>query len=295
GDLKQIITYQEEVAIMMATKIAGEEGIIPRILSSESSDKLPTQLQTYEALLQYHEYEQTQAPENFLRAFNALEHAKTREPDCAQVWTFLARLYASIFGIEITGFDIAESGAKALRYAQRGARLSPDSRVAIMTLAYVRLLHGDIPAARRDIDLAYRLGPNSLDMMEIIGYIMTLLGEWERGPALIKKTIDLNPFYKPMVHYALWVDCLRQKNFEEAYLETTGLRRPIIFWYPLAKAASLGLLDRIDEGRRYAAELLQLKPDFRNDGRRLIRKFVKFDDIVDRIIEGLNKVDLEID
>jgi hypothetical protein len=98
-----------------------------------------------------------------------------------------------------------------------------------------------------------------------------------------------------MVHYALWVDCLRQKNFEEAYLETTGLRRPSIFWYPLAKAASLGLLDRIDEGRRYAAELLQLKPDFRNDGRRLIRKFVKFDDIVDRIIEGLNKVDLEID
>ena len=59
GDLTQIIAYQEEVAAIVGAKVAGEEGIISRILSSESRNKQPTQMQTYEAILQYHEYEQT--------------------------------------------------------------------------------------------------------------------------------------------------------------------------------------------------------------------------------------------
>ena len=295
GDLTQIIAYQEEVAAIVGAKVAGEEGIISRILSSESHSKQPTQMQTYEAILQYHEYEQSHSPQNFLRAFNALENARTREPECGQVWTFLARLHANIFSLEIPGFDIDESEAKALRYAERGARQNPDNQSAITSLAYVRMLHGDIPAARRDIDVAFRQNPNSLYLMDGIGYIMTLLGEWERGPALIRKVIRLNPFYKRVVHYALWADCLRQQNFEKAWLETTGLRRPDIFWYPLTKATSLGLLGRIGEGKRYATELLQLKPDFRERGRRLLGRYIKFDDIADRVIEGLDKVGVTID
>jgi adenylate cyclase len=295
GDPTQIIAYQEEVAAIVGAKVAGEEGIIPRILSSESQSKPPTQMQTYEAILQYHEYEQTHAPQNFLRALDALENARTREPECGQVWTFLARLHANIFSLEIPGFDTDDSEAKALRYAERGARQTPDNQSAILTLAYVRMLHGDIPAARRDIDVAYRLNPKSLYMMDALGYIMTLLGEWERGPALIRKVIRLNPFYKPVVHYALWADCLRQQDFEAAWLETTGLRRPAIFWYPLTKAASLGLLGRIDEGKRYAAELLELKPDFKHRGHWLLRRYIKFDDIADRVIDGLHKAGIEID
>ena len=81
----------------------------------------------------------------------------------------------------------------------------------------------------------------------------------------------------------------------KAWLETTGLRRPDIFWYPLTKATSLGLLGRIGEGKRYATELLQLKPDFRERGRRLLRRYIKFDYIADCVIEGLNKVGIEID
>lgn len=294
-DLRHIIVFQEEVAAVVGAKIAGEQGIIPKILSSELRSKQPAQMQTHEAILQYHEYEQTHSHQDFLRALEALEHAKAREPECSQVWTFLARLHATIFGIEVPGFDIVDSGVKAMRYAERGHGLSPDNQGAIMTLAYARMLHDEIEAARRDIDLAYRLNPDSLYLLDGIGYIMTLLGEWDRGPALIKKVIRLNPFYKPIVHYALWADCLRQRDFQKAFLETTSLRGEDLFWYPLTKAASLGLLDRIDEGRKYAIDLLRMKPDFRERGRRLIRKYAKFGDVVDPIIEGLNKVAVEID
>jgi TolB-like protein len=295
GDLTTIIKFQEEVASIFGAVVAGEHGIISRILSVESKKIPPGQLKTYEAILRYHQYDQTLTPGDFRRAYEALEIARINEPECGQVWTFLARLHANIFSLEIPGFDVRDSENKAIEYAEKGARLNPDNQGARAMLAFVRMLNNDIAAARREINLAFELNPESLYMMDGIGYVKTLLGEWEQGPALIRKAKKLNPYYKPLVHYALWVDCLRQHDFQKAYLETTGLRKPAIFWYPLAKASTLGLLDEIAEGRKYAEDLLQLKPDFEERGRTLIGRYIKFDNIADLVIEGLDRVGVTID
>ena len=42
-------------------------------------------------------------------------------------------------------------------------------------------------------------------------------------------------------------------------------------------------------------DLLKLKPDFPTRGRVLIKHYIKFEEIVERMIEGLNKVGLSID
>jgi hypothetical protein len=47
---------------------------------------------------------------------------------------------------------------------------------------------------------------------------MTLFGDWQRGPALINQAIEQNPYYNISVHYALWVDWVRQGKIR------TGLR-----------------------------------------------------------------------
>ena len=295
SNLTTIIKFQEQVASIVGAIVAGEQGIISRILSVESKNTQPEKLKTYEAILRYHQYDQTLTPGDFSRAYEALERARINEPECGQVWTFLARLYANIFSLEIPGFDVRDTENKALKYAEKGARLNPDNQGARGVLAFVRMLNNDIVSARREINLAFELNPKSLYMMDGIGYVKTLLGEWEQGPALIRKAKNLNPYYKPVVHYALWVDCLRQHDFQKAYLETTGLRRPAILWYPLAKASTLGLLDKIAEGRKYAEDLLQLKPDFKERGRTLIGRYIKFDNIANLIIEGLDRVGVTVD
>jgi hypothetical protein len=58
---------------------------------------------------------------------------------------------------------------------------------------------------------------------------MTLMGDFERGPALIKKVMQLNPFYGNYVHFSLWVNCLRQKDYAAAYQETLRLNAPVFF------------------------------------------------------------------
>ena len=74
-----------------------------------------------------------------------------------------------------------------------------------------------------------------------------------------------------------------------------NFRTPTLFWEPLMKAASCGLLGKIGRGKKFAEDLLRLKPEFRERGRTLIRHYIKFDDIYDRIIEGLSKVALTVD
>jgi adenylate cyclase len=283
----QLIVLEEQVARSVAAKTAGERGIISRTLSVESRGKPPSQLKTYEAILRYYEYDLTLAPDSFLRALEALEHAARIEPDCGQVWTMLGRLYANIYSLDIPGFE--KPLEKAIEYAEKGTRMNRDDQRARAVLGLVRMFSNEIPAAREEIDKALALSPNSLFMLDGIGYIMTLVGEWEKGPALIREVIRLNPFYNTVVHYALWEDCLRREDYEGAYLETMGLRRPAVFWYPLVKAATLGHLGRDQEGKQFVETLLKLRPDFPTRGRILIGHYIKFEEIVERVIDGLRK------
>jgi hypothetical protein len=42
---------------------------------------------------------------------------------------------------------------------------------------------------------------------------------------------------------------------------------PAVFGYPLAKASTLGLIGRYEEGKTFVKKLRELKPDFPKKGR----------------------------
>ena len=70
---------------------------------------------------------------------------------------------------------------------------------------------------------------------------------------------------------------------------------PDLFWDPLLKAAACGHLERIEEGQTAIQSLLALKPDFARRGRILIGRYIKYEDIANRTIEGLGKLGMNID
>jgi TolB-like protein len=288
----QLFDFQEQVARVITAKIAGESDIIARTLSIESKKIPPTDPQTYQAILRYYEFNAQFSAETFWRAFEALEAATAREPQCGLAWSMLARLFAANHTLEL--FEHQTSLEDACTYAEKGVQLEPANQRSRIILSFVKLLSGDITAGLAEADRALALNPNSLISLENIGYLMTLCGDWNRGPALIRKAIRFNPYYNVVVHYPLWVDCFRQKDYEQAYLETLNFRTPMLFWDPLMKAAELGMLKRLDEGRQIVDDLLKLKPDFQNSGRRLIQYYIKFDEIVERTLAGLQKCGLAV-
>ena len=288
----KLIAFQEELARAVAVKIAGENGWIAKTLHTSAKRHSLQHSDVYEAVLRYYEYNLTMTPKTFSRALSALQRAVIIDPECGQVWSMLAQLFANIYAFDIAGFtDPLEN---AFEYAQNGTRLSPEDQRCRIIMAYIHLLRNELSAGLAEIEHAQNLGPQTLFMLDAIGYLMTLLGDWERGPALIEEVIQLNPFYSNLVHYALWVNCLRHKDYAGACRETMKLNRPGHFWDHLARASSLGLLDNFKDGRKAVAELLKLKSDFHERGRILIGHFIKFEDIAARVIKGLNAVGIEV-
>jgi adenylate cyclase len=68
----------------------------------------------------------------------------------------------------------------------------------------------------------------------------------------------------------------------------------LLFWDPLLKAANLGFVGKIEEGVQAGKDLLQCKPDFSTRGRVLIEHYIKFDEIVAKVIQGLKEVGIDV-
>jgi tetratricopeptide (TPR) repeat protein len=288
----ELISFEERIASSVVSKISCEDGIVAKTLAPESKKVPPEELTTYQAMLRFYRFLIDFSPETFLDTFTALQQACTNEPDCGLVWSMLARLYSLNYSLEL--FNLETPIEEAAAFAEKGIKLDPANQRIRIIMAFVLLFKNELSAGLDEVDHALLLNPNSLILLENIGYLKTLFGDWEKGPAIINNAIGQNPYYNVIVHYALWVDWVRQEKYDRAYEETLHFKRPALFWDPLLRAASLGLLGRIDEGIRAGKDLLQCKPDFTTRGRVLIKHYIKFDEIIERVILGLGRVGIDV-
>ena len=289
----RIIAFQEKIAQEIAVKMVGEHGVISKALFPESRNIPPKHLKTYEAILRFYDHRQAPTNASFQSAMEALEYAATIEPECGHVWAMLGLLYGQAYALEFTGFESALE--KAIAYCKKGVLINPANQRTRGHLALVWLFNDDVAAAREEIERALATNPNSLFILDWLGYVLTLVGDWDRGPAMIKMIMQRNPYYHPVSHCGLWVDWVRQEDYERAYRETINFRKTWTFWTPMMRAISLGQLGRVVEGKLAVERLLALKPDFASRGRKLIKHYIKFDDIAEKMIEGLAKVGLDVE
>ena len=118
---------------------------------------------------------------------------------------------------------------------------------------------------------------------------MVLYGDYERGLGLLKKGIQLNPYHPTWFHLAFFVDCYRRGEYENALTEALQFNYPELYIDPVMRAVALAQLDRPKEARNAVDQLLRLEPDFKEQGRRLLSSYLKVDDVVEKIIAGLQK------
>ncbi len=287
-----MIDFEERIAATVVGKISCEHGVISKVLSLDSRRTPPAQLETHQAMLRFYQFNLSFSQETFFDAFKVLQQASRIEPECGLVWSMLARLYATNYSLEL--FNLDTSLEQAVLFAEKGVELDPANQRVRSIMAFILLFKDELTAGLTETEQALRLNPNSLIFLDNIGYLMTLFGDWHRGPQMIRKAIDLNPYYNPAVHHVLWLDWVRQGKYDRAYEETMRFAMPMLFWDPLLKAAILGLLGRDKESAQAGKDLLVCKPDFVERGRTLIRNYIKFDDLEGKIIEGLGCAGIDI-
>ena len=232
---------------MIAARVASEQGIIARTLAAEHQRFPLDELGPYGALLRSYRFLLTHEAAELAPTIEALRRAVSLDPAFGLAWTQLGRLYAVNYAFEVAPIDTPIEEAVTL--AQSGVRLEPTSQRSRSVLALTLLFAGELEAARVEAERALTLCPASLVYLDVIGWVLTLLGCWERGREIVARAIEHNPHHLPLVFQARWVDHIRRGEWDEAYGVAVQYTDTVNFWRSLMRASTLGLMGRLAEAR----------------------------------------------
>lgn len=276
----------DDIARIIAARVGAEHGVVVRLLASERRG-VDTTAAGFGAMLNCYHFFFTRQISELPGIMQTLEKFTTREPEIAVAWAYLARLYQINHCFELTDADTPLE--KAIGYAYQAAILEPTSSRIRCILAASLLCKGELQASRDALGMALRHNASSLAYREIIGWLLALSGEWERGTEIMRDAMKRNPYCLPHVGHGLWADSLRRGDFEQAYVAALEYRDTAFYWRDLMITCCLGHLGRVAEARSAAAELLRIKPGFLKRGRTLIGYYIKPPELRDRVAEGLRK------
>jgi len=285
-----LIGMQEDIASRVAGALADQYGLISRRLSAESRKKAPADLKAYDAVLRFYHYEILMTPESFREALQALEGAVEIDPEYGLAWAMLGHLHADNHAL---GFcEIEAPLEKAMAYARKGAALAPENQFAQDALSLVYFHRGNRELFLEQVERTLALNPNSPYFVGVAGWHTMLMGEWERGLALMQRGMKLNPYHPSWFHLATFMNYYHREEYESAVTEALKFNCPELFWDPVMRAAAHAQTRREDEAKAAVAELLELVPDFTTRGRQMISRYVKVEGLTDRVVRGLQKAGL---
>jgi adenylate cyclase len=287
-----VIATQEDIARSVAGAVAAEYGIIPQRISSESRQAAPAALSTYEAILQFYEYEAAPTPESGARCFAALQAAVTREPEYGPAWAALSVLLRNAYILDLPGAE--DPRGRAAEFARRGAALAPENQLARGAMAHNYFVQKQRGAFLREIEATLQLNPGSPFYLGTTGYMLILADEEERGHSLLSKAIAMNPLHPWWFNHGLCVYHYRQGDYDSAHAETLKAAFDIHFWGPLLRASVLGRLGREEEAHAEAMRLVALVPRFEVRAADLVRRPILSESMVNDILEGLRLAGLSV-
>jgi adenylate cyclase len=276
-----------QVAQRVVAKIADIHGVIPLKLTKDFRRKHWQDLTLYDAVLQYHDYIFSPSAEKFARAQNALEAAVAKEPEYAQAWALLSMLYSMSKAFCFA--DIPDFHKKAETMARRAVFLDPMSQQAHWAMALVFFHQRDKASFMLEVEKIHALNPNSARFVGASGVFMALAGEWERGLAVLAKSVALNPRHPGWFHLAHFQNHLRQGEYDKALSAAQSLNMSATAVEGMMQAIALAYLGRIEEARETVRELVKKHPEAASDHERILREIVFSDDMFQKLLEGLNR------
>lgn len=286
-----LIETQEEIAASVVAALGSEHGVIVQRLAAESRKKRPSELSTYEAMLCYHSYQIAPSPAAAGPCFEALQTAVEGEPDYGPAWSALATLFCQMYVYDAPGFE--NPLATGLSYAQKGVSLEPGRQLSRLILAYASLLEDALDAFEEEANTALALNPNNPYVTGSVGYLQVLAGNFEKGLELLDRAIAANPIQPRWFSHGYYFAHFHDGDYQSA-LDALNRGDDTEPWQPLLVAAALGKLGRPEAAEASIATLLERKPDFGSRARELLHRSVKSVDLVDDLIDGLEKAGVEI-
>ena len=290
-ELADVFAVQDEIALNITGAIA------PGIISAEiqqAQRKDPSQLDAWDRIMRAHWHIRRFTREDLAEARRLLDDAIALDPTNSMAFSDLAfaRHFEAVFG---WGDGPAESHARLGETARKAVAADESDAMAHTALAIFDLFSGRHEEARRRLQRALDLDPNSMFARGYLGVSYGFGGDYETALPHLEEAMRLSPRGPLLVIWRLcrgWSAFTAERYEEAAEFATQAGEANAAFpdIYAVLAAAN-GQLGRTAAARRALDELLRRMPGLTASDDRLSRPFARATDR-DRFLEGLRKAGL---
>ena len=287
-----LFEVQDEITGNVASTIADEWGILLRADIEAIKGKPTDSLDAYECVLRAIRFYDAVTPSEHLVVRGCLERAVEIDPNYAAAWGWLANFYLDEYR---WGFNpLPEPLDRALDAGRRAILLDADDEQSRAFLAKVYLFRGEADMFSAEAEQAIALNPNNSSVLADIGIYTMVVGNLDRGFALVKKAVALNPKHPGWYYFAFAFYHYQRGEYETALDMALRVNLPEFFWTQVYLATIYGQLDRPTEAREAVNALLVLYPGFAEEFWSVMRKSGNPYSVGENFAEGLRKAGLVI-
>src|SRR5213594_1416048 len=294
-DLKasSIFAAQDDIAARIVATVADSYGVLVHSMRSAIGRKDDADLTPVEWQFQYFAYREQITPSAHAALKTRLERAAERDARRSDLWACLAQIYVDEYAFGFPGND-ETSLDRALTAARRGVELDRANQFAMVALAQTHFFRQDLAAFRPAAERAMALNPLNTDALGILGLQIVHTADFERGTAIVRRAMELNPNHAGWMHFAPLWDHFHKGEYEQALECANRVDVPGLFWPFLVMASACGHLGRRAEAAAAVRDLLALDSEFAAHARSNVGSWHFASGLMDPILDGLRKAGLSI-
>ncbi len=291
-DGNRILELIDDLVPRIVSTAADMHGALPRTMSEALRGRDLDHLSAYEAVLRSFGYVERLTAEEHAQVRTLMERTAERAPNNADALAMLSFVYAEEFK---HGFNL-QPGAldRALDAARKAVAAGPSNNLAYHVLAQALFFRRELPAFRNAAQRAIELNPMDGGTVAFMGILMGYAGDWERGPALAARAMELNPNHPGWYHFSAFFKAYREGDYRAALDAAHRINLPSYFHYHGVLAMAAGQLGEMTVARQALDELVSQKPDFSETVRAEWSKWLGESELLDHAMEGLRKAGLTI-
>ena len=293
-DLKTTSAFeaQDDVAGRIVGTVADSYGVLVHSMRSAARQKDDAHLTPVEWQFQYFAYREQITPSAYAELKTRLERAVERDARQSELWACLAQIFVDEYAFGFGGD--AASLDRALGAARRAVELDRANQFALVALAQTHFFRQDLAAFGPAAERAMALNPLNTDAVGILGLQIVHTGEFERGAAIVRRAMELNPNHAGWMHFAPLWEHFHKGEYEQALERANRVDVPGLFWPYLVMASACGHLGRHAEAQAAVRDLLALDPEFAAHARSNVGTWHFASGLMEPILDGLRKAGLEL-
>jgi adenylate cyclase len=290
-------TAVKDISSKVAASIGSRYGVVLHSEALLAQPSPPKQFSSYDCVLQYYALVIAPSPSRHLQVRSCLEQTVKDEPSYATAWAVLANVYAQEYRFKLNARpDPAESLRLSLEAARRAVLLEPENPTARIMLALSAFDRHDLDEFRRNGDLAVSYNPNDPDILGQYGLRLAYIGDWDRGEAMMRKAMELNPahpvWYREPIAFIRYQQGKYPQALEE--IDKYAYSNPSFLWYQVFLAMTFGQMGRATDAAAARDAILRIRPDFREAFWPMAQVWNAPDQQIANMAAGLHKAGLDV-